>query len=123
MSNQARVIERKAIARVIGKTIAVPHIDVVETRVANIGVPGPRGPQGIQGPRGLDGLASIDKTYVHMQEVPANVWFVSHNLGKYPSVAIVDSAGSEVEGEVLYLSMNYLMIQFSAALSGKAYIN
>jgi hypothetical protein len=70
---------------------------------------------------------SISDTYkfshVHTQTVPALEWTVTHNLGKYPSVSIVDSAEEEVIGEVEYVDTNSLIVKFTAAFSGKAFIN
>ena len=46
-----------------------------------------------------------------------------HNLNKYPSITVVDSAGSCVVGEVDYKDMNTLTVTFSGAFSGKAFLN
>ncbi len=62
-------------------------------------------------------------TYVHTQSSPAATWTISHNLGRRPSVTVVDSAGSVVIGEVTYLSDNSLRVEFSAGFSGQAYLN
>lgn len=78
---------------------------------------GPIGPQGIQGPPGTDA------TYLHEQFVPQATWTVNHNLNKYCSVTIVDSAGSAVFGNVEYLDMNSVQLVFSSAFSGKAFCN
>lgn len=59
--------------------------------------------------------------YVHTQTASSNNWTVNHNLGYYPNVTVVDSAGTNVVGEVVYESINKLTIKFSAAFSGKAY--
>ena len=64
-----------------------------------------------------------DKSYVYPQDVPAASWVVTHNMNKYPSVSVVDSAGSGVVGEVLYDSLNQVTINFSAPFSGKAFFN
>ncbi len=48
---------------------------------------------------------------------------VAHNLGKYPSVTVIDSAGDEVEGLVDHTSINQLTITFSAPFSGVAICN
>lgn len=81
------------------------------------GPPGPAGPPGPQGPPGQ----SI--TYTHTQITPAAIWTIKHNLEKYPSVTVVDSAGSVVLGAVKYISENEIEITFSAAFSGKVYLN
>lgn len=72
----------------------------------------------------LTGLA-IPKvpTYIHHRQVPAKEWVIEHDLGKYPSVTIVDSSGNYVIGEVKYISDSLLRVMFSAAFAGKAYLN
>lgn len=62
-------------------------------------------------------------TYVHYENTPNIEWNITHNMNKYPSVTIVDSAGSIVEGAVDYLSLNSCKITFCGAFSGKAYFN
>lgn len=62
-------------------------------------------------------------TFVFNQAVPAALWTIVHSLNKYPSVSVVDSAGTAVVGSVHYLSSTKLQIEFSAAFSGVAYLN
>ena len=64
-----------------------------------------------------------DKFYTHIQKVASDLWFVKHNLNKCPSVTIVDSAETKVQGEVTYLDSDNLIIKFCGAFSGKAYLN
>jgi hypothetical protein len=61
--------------------------------------------------------------YIHDQSVPASSWTITHNLNKYPSVTIVDTANSEIIGEVVYNNSNTLILNFSASFSGKAFLN
>lgn len=61
--------------------------------------------------------------YVHNQSLPLIEWTIVHNMGKYPSVSVVDSANDEVIGEVSYIDTNSLTIKFTAQFSGKAYLN
>ena len=62
-------------------------------------------------------------TYTHEQSVAAATWNVTHNLGRYPSVTVVDSAGSKIVGDVQYTSENTLTLTFSAPFAGTAYCN
>lgn len=64
-----------------------------------------------------------DKFFQFTQNVASNEWTINHYLDKYPSVSVVDSAGTIITGEVTYLSLNTLKITFRAAFSGKAYLN
>lgn len=81
---------------------------------------------------GADGFVTVsditdvtvsDKFFVFEQVVASNRWTVNHNLDKYPSVTVVDSAGTIIIGEVAYLSRNDLRITFQSAFAGKAYLN
>lgn len=64
-----------------------------------------------------------DKHFVFTKSTPDSVWEITHNLDKYPSVTVVDSAGSVVIGDITYTSKSALTVTFSAAFSGKAYLN
>jgi hypothetical protein len=61
--------------------------------------------------------------YVFTQSSPAAVWTINHDLNKYPAVSVVDSANDEVIGEVHYTSTTQIVVTFSAAFSGKAFLN
>jgi hypothetical protein len=67
--------------------------------------------------------SSGDARYVHTQNTPSATWQVEHNLGKFPSVTIVTSGGTEVEGDVVFVDINTVTLSFSSAFSGKAYCN
>ena len=61
--------------------------------------------------------------YVFTQSTPSTTWTINHDLNKYPAVSIVDSANDEVIGEVHYTSTTQIVLTFSAAFSGKAFLN
>jgi hypothetical protein len=65
----------------------------------------------------------VREHYVHDQQVASTSWTVTHNMNKYPSVNVVDTANDEVTGDVRYNSLNQITITFTAAFSGKAYLN
>ena len=54
---------------------------------------------------------------------PSSTWVINHNLGKYPSVSAVDSAGSIINGAITYNNANQITIVFTSATSGKVYLN
>jgi hypothetical protein len=64
-----------------------------------------------------------DKTYIYVQAVPSTTWNINHNLGKFPSVSVVNINNVLLYGEVTYVDSNNLTIAFSAGFSGKAYMN
>lgn len=64
-----------------------------------------------------------DLNAVHYQDSASTLWTVNHNLNKFPSVTVVDSAGNVVFGDVEYVDANNVKIKFSSAFAGKAYLN
>jgi len=71
---------------------------------------------------GGTGALTPTTRHVHTQAQASTTWTVTHQLGGRPSVTIVDSADTHVFGEVQYLSNSQVMVTFSAAFSGKAYL-
>lgn len=61
--------------------------------------------------------------YEFTQLEASDEWFIEHNLGKHPSVTVVDSGESVVVGDVTYINLNSLIINFASEFSGKAYLN
>ena len=67
-------------------------------------------------------------TYTHNQSSTSDTWVVTHNLHRFPSVTVVDSADTIVQGTVVYNSNKQLTITFfsgcsALAFQGKAYLN
>ena len=68
-------------------------------------------------------------TFVFTQAVAATSWgdgtppVVTHNLGKFPSITVIDTANTVVTGEYTYIDNNNVILTFSAAFAGKAYLN
>lgn len=72
----------------------------------------------------ISGLAfGGDKHYRHDQDAASDTWVITHNLQKYPSISVVDSANNIVVGDTVYNSINQLTIYFTGSFSGKAYLN
>ena len=70
-------------------------------------------------------IASLndDANFVFTQSIPSATWNITHNLGKFPSVSVVDTADQLMYGNTEYFNQNSLTITFSAPFSGKAYLN
>lgn len=69
-----------------------------------------------------------DITYTHNQSSTSNTWVINHDLHRFPSVTVVDSAETIVQGTVVYNSNKQLTITFfsgggALAFQGKAYLN
>ena len=69
------------------------------------------------------GTLRKQNTYIHTQAVSSSSWVINHNMGKFPSVSVVDSAGNEVVGDVVYGDINTVIVNFSAPFQGRAFIN
>jgi len=62
-------------------------------------------------------------TFVFTQGVPATTWNIQHNLGKFPSVSVINNNNIVINGEVTYIDNNNVQLNFSAGFTGKAYLN
>jgi len=64
-----------------------------------------------------------DANFIFTQSIPSAIWTITHNLDKFPSVSVVDTANQLMYGDTEYIDKNKLTITFSATFSGKAYLN
>ena len=62
-------------------------------------------------------------TFIFTQAVAATTWNIQHNLGKFPSVSVINNNNIVINGEVTYIDNNNVQLNFSAGFSGKAYLN
>lgn len=68
-------------------------------------------------------LGEGDKYYYHTQAATAEEWEIEHNLGKYPSVTVVSSAGEEIYCDKTFVSINKVVLNFGTPISGAAFLN
>ena len=119
------------------KTVAVSK---KVTDVVNVSQPGAAGPPNVltigtvtTGEAGatITGVAPnqvlnlvypIAARHIHTQGTPSTVWTIDHALSGFPSVTVVDSSKTVVFGEVSYTSMAQVVVNFTAAFSGYAYL-
>lgn len=64
-----------------------------------------------------------DKHYEHTQSVASATWTINHNLGKFPSVTVLDSEGRECVGDLVHNSVNQCTGNFGSSFGGKAICN
>lgn len=91
------------------------------------GPAGPAGPQGIQGIQGVKGDTGAQgpagSTFTYTQNAVSLTWSITHNLGFYPAVTTTDVTGFVIEGVVTYPDINSVIVTFSIATSGHAYLS
>jgi hypothetical protein len=129
MSNE--IIGVVQYVEIIGNIASNPEINV---QIIGSGASGKDGVDGYTPQKGVDYYTEAEKQeliaslkgdayFIFEQMLPSGYWIVTHNLGKNPSVTVVDSAGTVVIGEIQYISNNELTLTFSGEFSGKAYLN
>jgi hypothetical protein len=69
------------------------------------------------------GGGGSDLKYTFTQSAPSTTWTITHNLGVFPAITIVDTSGSVIDADVLYNSNNQITVTFATAQSGKAYLS
>ncbi len=62
-------------------------------------------------------------TFIFNQAVASTQWDIQHDLGKFPSVSVINNNNVVINGEVKYIDNNNIQLNFSAGFSGKAYLN
>ena len=87
------------------------------------GPDGPAGPTGPAGPPGSVGTGTGDLNFVFTQMSALSTWHIVHSLGKFPDVVVIDSAGTNVIGQIDYIDVNTVDLIFSAPFGGTAYLN
>lgn len=63
------------------------------------------------------------RNYTHVQSLAATTWTVPHNLGRYPSVTVVDHNGAALLADFSYVDENIVQITHSVPMIGRAYCN
>lgn len=66
---------------------------------------------------------SGDKNFTYNQNSPSSTWEIYHPLNKKPSVAVTDSAGTVVEGQIIINDGVKVVITFNAPFTGIAILN
>lgn len=62
-------------------------------------------------------------TFIFEQGIASDVWVITHNLNKAPSITLIDSSGAEFQARKVYNSLNQVTIYLNGATTGKAYLN
>jgi hypothetical protein len=67
--------------------------------------------------------SSYTRSYTFEQQTGSTVWNVNHNLGYRPSVTVEDYGKIILEGDLSHTDANNLVLTFSEAVSGYAYLS
>jgi len=94
-------------------------LDLADTAVQTIASSGTT----IEVSREGNAVVITDKTFIFEMSEAAQVWEVEHNLDRFPTVVVVDSAGTTVDFSCTYVDSNNCELRFNAAFKGKAYLN
>tara|TARA_B110000444_G_C18694348_1_gene525850 strand:- start:300 stop:740 length:441 start_codon:yes stop_codon:yes gene_type:complete len=72
----------------------------------------------------IEALAS-DANFIYSgnQNVASKTWTIVHNLNKYPSVTVVDTAVQTIYGRVDYPLQSKVVITFANPIKGLAFLN
>ena len=62
-------------------------------------------------------------TFTYEQGVASDTWTIEHNLGRKPTVVVVDSADNVFYPAVQYIDLNTVVVTMNGATTGKAYLN
>ena len=71
----------------------------------------------------LEEIVADRGTFTFCQDASLSEWTITHNLGDFPSVTVVDSGNNVVVGDVSYTNSNIVVLTFNSAFSGCAYLN
>jgi hypothetical protein len=72
---------------------------------------------------GSGGAGGGSATFSYRQSTPATTWTITHSLGFIPNVFVLDDAGVELIGAIDSATTTTLVISFSTAVSGYAYLS
>lgn len=61
--------------------------------------------------------------YIHDQGVAATTWEIQHDLNDFPSVTVVDTAGTIFDCKITYIDSNNCRLEMNLPIKGKAYLN
>jgi hypothetical protein len=63
--------------------------------------------------------------YVHYQSTVSNDWEITHNLGYFPNVTILDNENPPriIEADIRYLNTSSVRIIMNTSMSGTAYLS
>lgn len=68
-------------------------------------------------------IGSVDDRHYKTAIMDGDVWEIEHNLGKFPSITVVDTSNNVIYADVTYDDLNNVTITFASSVTGYAYFN
>lgn len=68
-------------------------------------------------------VISVKSRYIFEMGIASTTWEIEHNLDDFPSVTVVDSAGTIFDCKVTYINSNKCVVEMNVPITGKAYLN
>lgn len=90
----------------------------IETSVQTISVE-----NGLEVERSGQDVTISNPSFVFEQGIASDTWVINHNLGKRPSITLVDSSGREFKTVCDYINDNQIIVRLASATTGFAYLN
>jgi hypothetical protein len=73
-------------------------------------------PRGAPGPPGPAGASAVEFTFA----TPAATWTIRHNLGRRPTVQLLDATGAQFDGDVEFPDLNTVVVTHAQPIAGAA---
>lgn len=73
--------------------------------------------------RGINLIGISGGAYNFEQSSNVTTWNITHNLGFYPNVSIIDYGSNNIEADIVYPDGNHVTINFAQPTSGYAYLS
>lgn len=108
-------VQSQSVVTDIGVTSTARHDDLMNRNLPN--------QHPIEAISGLQDVLEKLWTFTYEQGVASDTWEITHNLGRKPSVVVVDSADNVFYPAVQYIDLNKVVITMNGATTGKAYLN
>ena len=70
-----------------------------------------------------DNVISVTNSFIYEQGVASTTWEITHNLGRNPTVVVIDTSGNVVYPSIHYNNLNTCTITMNYAFKGTAYLN
>lgn len=65
----------------------------------------------------------LQLSLVFDQITPSTSWVINHNLNRFPSVSVVDTANTQIFLQVVYNNANQITLTATPAVAGRAFLN